>query len=184
MVAAIDDWPYARRDSGLGSLFQECTIMACDLVYCLVALFTTTLCIALSTWQADSSVTLFLFSQWFDYHFSFAIGITFYGRSGFWPAYISRKLGGLTGDTYGALNELLETVLLLGLRIVITHVIWKCYRDMRCVMFITRKGVSFMLERYGHGGDLWTAEEAFGRPKEQFLDFSSNMNPLRSSFGC
>lgn len=35
-----------------------------------------------------------------------------------------------------------------------------------------------MLERYGHGGDLWTAEEAFGRPKEQFLDFSSNMNPL------
>ncbi|MFC5449550.1 threonine-phosphate decarboxylase CobD [Paenibacillus aestuarii] len=35
-----------------------------------------------------------------------------------------------------------------------------------------------MLERYGHGGDLWTAEETFGRPKEQFLDFSSNMNPL------
>ncbi|NEW08190.1 threonine-phosphate decarboxylase [Paenibacillus sp. SYP-B3998] len=35
-----------------------------------------------------------------------------------------------------------------------------------------------MLERYGHGGDLWTAEEAYGRPKEQFLDFSSNMNPL------
>ncbi|MBD0380075.1 threonine-phosphate decarboxylase CobD [Paenibacillus sedimenti] len=35
-----------------------------------------------------------------------------------------------------------------------------------------------MLERFGHGGDLWTAEEAFGRPKEQFLDFSSNMNPL------
>lgn len=35
-----------------------------------------------------------------------------------------------------------------------------------------------MLERYGHGGDLWTASEAFGVPKEQFLDFSSNMNPL------
>ncbi|TVY07681.1 cobyric acid synthase [Paenibacillus cremeus] len=35
-----------------------------------------------------------------------------------------------------------------------------------------------MLERYGHGGDLWTAAESFGRPKEQFLDFSSNMNPL------
>ncbi|WP_171682756.1 threonine-phosphate decarboxylase CobD [Paenibacillus planticolens] len=35
-----------------------------------------------------------------------------------------------------------------------------------------------MLERYGHGGDLWTAEEAFGRPKDEFLDFSSNMNPL------
>ncbi|MGF9714608.1 cobyric acid synthase [Paenibacillus naphthalenovorans] len=35
-----------------------------------------------------------------------------------------------------------------------------------------------MLERYGHGGDLWTAAETFGMPKDQFLDFSSNMNPL------
>lgn len=35
-----------------------------------------------------------------------------------------------------------------------------------------------MLERYGHGGDLRTAEEAFGIPAEQFVDFSSNMNPL------
>ncbi|CAG7633218.1 cobyric acid synthase [Paenibacillus allorhizosphaerae] len=35
-----------------------------------------------------------------------------------------------------------------------------------------------MLERYGHGGDVWTAAETFGLPKEQFLDFSSNMNPL------
>jgi threonine-phosphate decarboxylase len=35
-----------------------------------------------------------------------------------------------------------------------------------------------MLERYGHGGDLHTAEEAFGRAAESFLDFSSNMNPI------
>ncbi|GKS10824.1 threonine-phosphate decarboxylase [Paenibacillus chitinolyticus] len=35
-----------------------------------------------------------------------------------------------------------------------------------------------MLERYGHGGDVWTAEEKFGRGREQFLDFSSNMNPF------
>jgi threonine-phosphate decarboxylase len=35
-----------------------------------------------------------------------------------------------------------------------------------------------MLERYGHGGDLLTAEEMFGRPKAQFVDFSSNMNPF------
>ncbi|WP_141502846.1 threonine-phosphate decarboxylase CobD [Paenibacillus luteus] len=35
-----------------------------------------------------------------------------------------------------------------------------------------------MLERYGHGGDLRTAEEAFGMPAAQFVDFSSNMNPL------
>ncbi|WP_182914366.1 threonine-phosphate decarboxylase CobD [Paenibacillus sp. 1011MAR3C5] len=35
-----------------------------------------------------------------------------------------------------------------------------------------------MLERYGHGGDLRTAEECFGLPSSSFLDFSSNMNPL------
>ncbi|WP_372661518.1 threonine-phosphate decarboxylase CobD [Cohnella sp.] len=33
------------------------------------------------------------------------------------------------------------------------------------------------LERYGHGGDLWTAAEAYGRPVESWLDYSSNMNP-------
>lgn len=35
-----------------------------------------------------------------------------------------------------------------------------------------------MLERYGHGGDLRTAEEAYGCPAGEFLDFSSNMNPF------
>jgi len=34
-----------------------------------------------------------------------------------------------------------------------------------------------MLERYGHGGDLRTASELYGRDAEAFLDFSSNMNP-------
>ncbi len=36
-----------------------------------------------------------------------------------------------------------------------------------------------MLEKYGHGGDLTTAKETFGRPPQgSFLDYSSNMNPL------
>lgn len=34
------------------------------------------------------------------------------------------------------------------------------------------------LERYGHGGDLWTAAETFGGDKGRFLDYSSNMNPF------
>jgi threonine-phosphate decarboxylase len=34
-----------------------------------------------------------------------------------------------------------------------------------------------MLERYGHGGDIRSAEEVFGKPREPFIDFSSNMNP-------
>jgi len=34
-----------------------------------------------------------------------------------------------------------------------------------------------MLERYGHGGDVRTAEELYGIDAEQFVDFSANMNP-------
>ncbi|WP_054956543.1 threonine-phosphate decarboxylase CobD [Paenibacillus dakarensis] len=35
-----------------------------------------------------------------------------------------------------------------------------------------------MIERYGHGGDLETAAEAYGRKETDFLDFSANINPL------
>ncbi|XEC97208.1 threonine-phosphate decarboxylase CobD [Paenibacillus tarimensis] len=35
-----------------------------------------------------------------------------------------------------------------------------------------------MLERFGHGGDLLTAAEAYGGSADRFLDFSSNMNPF------
>ncbi|HZG55211.1 threonine-phosphate decarboxylase CobD [Paenibacillus sp.] len=34
-----------------------------------------------------------------------------------------------------------------------------------------------MLERYGHGGDLETASALYGRAPDDFVDFSSNMNP-------
>ncbi|WP_199615615.1 threonine-phosphate decarboxylase CobD [Paenibacillus alkalitolerans] len=34
-----------------------------------------------------------------------------------------------------------------------------------------------MLERYGHGGDMLTAERLYGLPRGAFADFSSNMNP-------
>ncbi|MEX1031435.1 MAG: threonine-phosphate decarboxylase CobD [Paenibacillaceae bacterium] len=33
------------------------------------------------------------------------------------------------------------------------------------------------LEQYGHGGDLWSATEAYGQPADGWLDYSSNMNP-------
>ncbi|GGD67535.1 threonine-phosphate decarboxylase CobD [Paenibacillus nasutitermitis] len=34
-----------------------------------------------------------------------------------------------------------------------------------------------MLERFGHGGDLLTAQELFGIGAGKFIDFSANMNP-------
>ncbi len=118
MVAAIQGWPYARRDSGLGSFFRGVTKWHVTMSV-LVALFTTTLLVAVfSTWLADSSVISFSFIYGLTIIFSFAIGTILTG----WilATYISRKLGGLTGDTYGALNELLETLLLLGITIFVT----------------------------------------------------------------
>ena len=35
-----------------------------------------------------------------------------------------------------------------------------------------------MLEKYGHGGDIWTAAELYGQAEGGFLDFSANINPL------
>ena len=118
MVAAIHVWPYARRDSGLGSFFRGVTKWHVTLSS-IVALFTTTLFITIVfTWSADSSVVSFSFANGLTIIFSFAIGTILTG----WilATYISRKLGGLTGDTYGALNELLEALLLLGITIFVT----------------------------------------------------------------
>jgi threonine-phosphate decarboxylase len=35
-----------------------------------------------------------------------------------------------------------------------------------------------LIEQYGHGGDLLTAQKVFGFRGEKFLDFSANINPL------
>lgn len=117
MVTAIQGWPYARRDSGLGSFFRGVTKWHVTMSV-LVALFTTTLLVAVFSRLADSSVISFSFIYGLTIIFSFAIGTILTG----WilATYISRKLGGLTGDTYGALNELLETLLLLGITIFVT----------------------------------------------------------------
>ncbi|MNR33504.1 cobalamin synthase [compost metagenome] len=102
MVAAIRIWPYARPTSGLGSLFRGVNSKHVK-VSLLVALLTTTLC------MFSSDIT---FLPIWSIVLSFTAITTLVG-SGI-AAYISSKLGGLTGDTYGALNELLESVLLLA----------------------------------------------------------------------
>ena len=47
-------------------------------------------------------------------------------------------------------------------------------------IFLRWRGCDDMdgLERYGHGGDRWTAGERFGKDPDSFLDFSANINPL------
>lgn len=36
----------------------------------------------------------------------------------------------------------------------------------------------FYIEKFGHGGDLLTARQLFGKDSTQLLDFSANINPL------
>nr|WP_193581025.1 adenosylcobinamide-GDP ribazoletransferase [Paenibacillus aceris] len=110
MTAAIQGWPYARKESGLGSFFQGVS-RGHVLISFLVALLTTTIVLGLTHISLATAIWPVLLC--------FA-GCTFI-TGWLMATYISRKLGGLTGDTYGALNELLEAVLLLGVVIFATQ---------------------------------------------------------------
>ncbi|TXK85547.1 adenosylcobinamide-GDP ribazoletransferase [Paenibacillus sp. N3.4] len=112
MVAAICGWPYARKESGLGSLFRGVTKW--HLAFSTFLALVTTM---LFTYMCEPiSTSLHVFSI-FSVPIGFAIVTFVIG----WviAMYMSRKLGGLTGDTYGALNELLEVLLLLGLTAIL-----------------------------------------------------------------
>ncbi|MEW9699692.1 adenosylcobinamide-GDP ribazoletransferase [Paenibacillus sp. SI8] len=113
MVVAIHAWPYARSGSGLGGLFRGVTkghVAACTFV----ALLLTALVAAIG----HSSLTAFFGHMpiW-SVLVGFPVVTCLVGCLA--AAYISRKLGGLTGDTYGALNELLEGLLLLGVVVLL-----------------------------------------------------------------
>jgi cobalamin 5'-phosphate synthase/cobalamin synthase len=112
MAAAIYGWPYARRESGLGSLFQSVAkrhVLASTIVALLIMLFVF-LC-----GHRYLEVILPFKSLWI-----IAAGFVMFTCLLGWliAAYMSRQLGGLTGDTYGALNELLEVLLLLGITVL------------------------------------------------------------------
>jgi len=101
IVWAIAGWPYAREGQGLGSLFISVTRSQAQ-VASLPAI-------------AGSLVVLLAFRfPWWE-----ALGYTaglvvIAGALGYALARsMARKLGGLTGDTYGALVELLECAVLL-----------------------------------------------------------------------
>lgn len=102
MTVSIARWPYARQGPGLGSYFRGvgfpqasgAFLLALVTSWVLLLLFGLPLLTAAAATGAFAVVTLL--AGW-----------------GF-AAYISGKLGGLTGDTYGAINELLETFLLLA----------------------------------------------------------------------
>jgi cobalamin synthase len=102
VVWAIAGWPYAREGTGLGSLFTSVTRSEARKA---------------TVWALAVSVIVFMamgFSWWeaitYNTGLMFVAGLLGYGLA----RGMTRKLGGLTGDTYGALVELLECALLLA----------------------------------------------------------------------
>ena len=99
MVYAIAMYPYAR-DEGLGKAFKDGVTRMRLLITTIITLGLT----VFLAWWADV-----------DYYYVAAIGI----MAVIWilivaiSAYFRRKFAGLTGDTYGAINELAETGVLL-----------------------------------------------------------------------
>lgn len=109
MVVAIACWPYARQGQagggGLGSFFRGLGAKH---------LIAHTLLALLLSWMLVPLTGEPLFSL----HGFVIIGsavVTSGIVGALMSVFLARKLGGLTGDTYGALNEVLETVLLLVL---------------------------------------------------------------------
>lgn len=131
MTLAIAVWPNARGNEGMGALFKE-TDTRHVMAGWLLGTGWTGVLLALCPWLAQSGTALWLVRQGplpaaaavgslpsgnplpAMLVFALPLLITVLTLAVGWPLAerMSRKLGGLTGDTYGALNELLELILL------------------------------------------------------------------------
>lgn len=113
MVVAIAWWPYARQaGSGMGGFFRGVGaghaagsgLVALLLSFCVAAAGEAFGGLSLPFWHMVGIVAILL-----------AVTV---GAGVLMSVSIHRKLGGLTGDTYGAMNELLEAALLLALVLI------------------------------------------------------------------
>lgn len=105
LVTAIVCWPYARRETGLGSLYRSARGKHAFAAGAISFLTTANLLPAFGGWSGQTFALLC------------AYAFASYGVGAGIATAVSRKLGGLTGDVYGALNECIELALLLGITI-------------------------------------------------------------------
>lgn len=105
LPAAIAFWPYARQGgSGLGGRFRSVRGRHAAAAFALAALLTMLLLCIVGGWGWREALLGCA-------ALAAAAGLV----GGIGAALAARKLGGLTGDVYGALNETIELALLLGL---------------------------------------------------------------------
>ncbi|MDR6777727.1 MULTISPECIES: adenosylcobinamide-GDP ribazoletransferase [Paenibacillus] len=129
MVHAMKRWPKARNDDGLAARFADMsggrvglavfwavlvTLSAAVGQYLLAGLATATRDTGNLSLAGSTIQTFLSYSERLPISIGFVlIPVLAYGVGTFTANRINRRLGGLTGDIYGTLNELLETVLLL-----------------------------------------------------------------------
>lgn len=101
MSAAIAWWPFARVGEGIAVLFNEAKGVHAAAAL-LIAAVSSAAILMLAGHGLKASLIWLL---------AFVIVTTIVG--GVLAAWLNRKLGGLTGDTYGAMNEMIEAMLLL-----------------------------------------------------------------------
>ncbi|MFC5703032.1 adenosylcobinamide-GDP ribazoletransferase [Cohnella faecalis] len=104
MVAAIAAWPYARPQGGIGSLYRSVRMKHAIASSLGAAFFSAVFLFAYGGWSGTEACAIILVSA--------AVAC---GLGAAMASAISRKLGGLTGDVYGALNECIELGLLTAL---------------------------------------------------------------------
>ncbi|WP_424765645.1 adenosylcobinamide-GDP ribazoletransferase [Paenibacillus sp. sgz302251] len=102
MAAAIAGWPSARKGEGIGILFNGVKFIQVLAAFVLAGTLTW-LVLQLGSWDIEA-ILIILFC---------VIGITIL-LGGLLALWLNRKLGGLTGDTYGAMNEAIEAALLFA----------------------------------------------------------------------
>lgn len=101
LALAIAGWPYARQTGSLGSMYRTSGFRHALAAGVLAAGLTVPVLRGLAGFDTAGALAALAL-----------VAVLVYGTGSALAAAISRKLGGLTGDTYGALNEVLEVVLL------------------------------------------------------------------------
>ncbi|MCE5168765.1 adenosylcobinamide-GDP ribazoletransferase [Paenibacillus profundus] len=118
MVWGMTNEPYARAESGLGSYFQGLHrghLLGAVFSALMLSLATVYIMVSVPLEMAGWSASFAALAAYAIHPWWLLLGAPVLGMGAVWGCsrYLSKKLGGLTGDTYGAMNELTETILLL-----------------------------------------------------------------------
>lgn len=102
MSTAIAGWPFARKGEGIAILFHEVKHAQAAAALLLPAAATALVLRFAGMGREEALLWLLIFA-----FCTFIVG-------GILAAWLNHKLGGLTGDTYGAMNEAIEASLLFA----------------------------------------------------------------------